>query len=106
MSMWTWVNRTAGTGMGCILTLSCLVILAAWHAWQSLHHAVMSADMPRQTTLPQSNLLVACVPGWALPCQPLVSEALSARVPRRTGYARLPRVEAPAAVERTPWLST
>ncbi len=61
-----WVNLSSDTGMGWTFTLGCFVTLAARHAWQSLHQAAMSLDMPCQTTFLQSSPLIACGPGWAV----------------------------------------
>ncbi len=57
-----WVNLSSDTGMGWTFTFT----LAAWHAWQSLHQASMSLDMPCQPTFLHSSPLVACGPGWAV----------------------------------------
>ena len=60
-----WVKRLLGTSMGSIGAVGCVVILAFWQAWHSLHHRLTSAAMPFYTNLLEMSLLEARIPGWA-----------------------------------------
>jgi hypothetical protein len=51
--------------MGCTDAVGCLVTLACWQCWQSLHQKDTSDFMPGHTNLELTRQLVACVPGCA-----------------------------------------
>jgi hypothetical protein len=67
MSRWMCVKRQPGMAMGSTPMAGCLVTLALAQDWQSLHQAVMSADMPRHATREAISRRLALPPRCARP---------------------------------------
>jgi hypothetical protein len=65
MSMCTWQKRCSRIRMGCTDAVGCLVTLARWQCWQSLHQKDTSEFMPSHTNLELTRQQVACVSGCA-----------------------------------------
>jgi hypothetical protein len=67
-SIWRWVNRCSGVGIGWTSAVCCCVTLAAWHAVQSLHQACQDMDslVCRNYILLINPLLYICELSWAL----------------------------------------
>ncbi len=63
-STWIWLNLWSRTGMGTMRAAGCLVTLAVWQGWHSLHQLTISVAIPGHTTLAERNLLLALMLWW------------------------------------------